>query len=142
MDLTSSNQGENFGGSYVSCGRVVTENRHIAGYCDPPVSLGGWFLEDDILEEDDVNECAKDFPLMSRLEIPSIFYPVGEKVVGNFDIAKVTRSNILRDAVLLCEKFGQPLEIESSNSKTVSTLLNVPVFKLEEEFQGGIDSIM
>ena len=63
-------------------------------------------------------------------------------MVGDIDIAKVTLSNILRDAVLLCEKFGEPLEIESSNSKTVSTLLNVPAFKSEEEFKGGLDSIM
>ena len=58
-------------------------------------SFGGGFLDYDFFEKDDANECAKDFPLMSRLEIPSIFYPVGEKVVGDFNIAKVTWSNIL-----------------------------------------------
>ena len=40
MDLNSSNQGKNFGGSYVSCGRAVTKNRHLE-YCDPLVSLVG-----------------------------------------------------------------------------------------------------
>jgi hypothetical protein len=52
------------------------------------------------------------------------------------------RNNVLRKIVQLKVMFEEPLQFESMNSHTVSTLINVPQFNINEDFYLGLEALL
>ena len=81
-----------------------------------------------------------EFPLISRLKLP--LFALSNESMERIDLSRMNRDNLLREIVQLKDKFKEPLQYESIDSRTISTLLNFPVFKTHDEFVSGLDSLM
>ncbi|KAL7548721.1 hypothetical protein ACHAWF_011993 [Thalassiosira exigua] len=106
---------------------------------------GGFDGDEDLVDEDEEGGVeaegkSKDFPLLSHLHNNLPLF--ADTKFSGFDLGKVSRSNLLREVVALCDKFDEPLQFESDNSRFVSRLLNVPEFSSNEGLYTGVDRLM